>query len=147
MGLLSAVRGWFVTAPSGADDIAIGFTQALLVGDFDTAEKLASPSFTALPPIVARYADADLARWFGKLKAMGAPPTSMLGVVDATFRYVVGRVNLPNDGSRDFPIVTVALRHVDGRWQVVHAKPNSALFEEGEVDEQEDQDDSADRSL
>ncbi|GIW11460.1 MAG: hypothetical protein KatS3mg061_2517 [Dehalococcoidia bacterium] len=78
--------------------------------------------------LAARFAEAELARWFGRLRALEAPPSAVPPPIPPTRRYVVGRVALPDQATQDFPILAVGLERARGRWLVVTARANAALF-------------------
>ncbi|MCL6648173.1 MAG: hypothetical protein K6U89_07565 [Chloroflexi bacterium] len=122
----------FGCSPLGPDETAVRYTQALLSGAREAALRLsAGPGIAMTRELAARFAEAELARWFGRLRALEAPPSAVPPPIPPTRRYVVGRVALPDQATQDFPILAVGLERARGRWVVVTARANAALFDDG----------------
>jgi hypothetical protein len=116
----------------GPDDTAIRYTQAILSGDAETAMRMCEGAGIEMTRDLAmRFAEADLARWFGRLRALGAPLNAVPPPPPPERRYVVGRVPLPDNATQDFPIMAVGMVRTKRRWAVVSARANAALFDDG----------------
>ncbi|MCS6801082.1 MAG: hypothetical protein RMM58_04610 [Chloroflexota bacterium] len=119
----------------GPDEVAIRYTQAMLNGDAETVLRMSEGAGLQLSrETVAKFAEAKLARWFGRLRALDAPPAAVPPPIPPVRRYVVGRVALPENATQDFPILAVGLVRTKRRWAVVSVRPNAALFDDGTAD-------------
>ncbi|MCS7003345.1 MAG: hypothetical protein NZ518_10900 [Dehalococcoidia bacterium] len=118
------------------DDVAVSYTQAMLTGNADAVARMsAGPAVEQSRALAQKFAEADLARWFGRLRSLDAPPSALpTPPVPPVRRYVVGRVNLPDNATQDFPILTVGMARMHNRWMVVAARANSMLFEGSSVE-------------
>lgn len=132
MGLFDGLLKLLGPRAPGADETAIRYTQAMLTGDAETVLRMSEGAGIQLSrETVAKFAEADLARWFGRLRALDAPPSAVPPPVPPVRRYVVGRVALPDNAMQDFPILAVGLVRTKRRWAVVSVRANAALFDDG----------------
>jgi hypothetical protein len=135
MSFLEGLRSIFGPRPLGPDETAIRYTQAMLTGDADTVLRMSEGAGIQLSrETVAKFAEADLARWFGRLRALEAPASAVPPPSPPTRYYVVGRVALPDQASQDFPILAVGLVRTKRRWAVVSVRANAALFDDGSTE-------------
>ncbi|MFN8532589.1 MAG: hypothetical protein U0556_03490 [Dehalococcoidia bacterium] len=132
MAFLGKLFSPFGAQPLGPDETAVRYAQAMLSGDADTVLRMSQGVGIALArELVARFAEADLARWFGRLRALRAPENAVPPPAPEERRYVVGRVALPDHATQDFPILAVGLVRTKRRWAVVSVRANAALFDDG----------------
>lgn len=121
----------------------------MIAGDVDSVTRMTDDAaMNDALMLVARFAEADLARWFNRFRSLGAPNGSVSGgpgrgrsgYEEVHYRYVVGRVALPDNAVQDFPIMTVSVAKIHGSWMVIASKPNARLFDDGtgEVAPEED---------
>ena len=132
MGLLDWLRAAFGPRVLGPDETAIRYTQAMLTGDADTVLRMSVGAGIQLSrETVAKFAEADLARWFGRLRALDAPASAVPPPAPPVRYYIIGRVALPDQASQDFPILAVGLVRTQRRWAVASVRANAALFDDG----------------
>ncbi|GIW08213.1 MAG: hypothetical protein KatS3mg060_3018 [Dehalococcoidia bacterium] len=135
MGVLESLLSLFSPRVPGPDETAIRYTQAMLSGDADTVLRMSEGAGIQLTrETVARFAEANLARWFGRLRALDAPASAVPPPPPPVRRYVVGRVALPDQATQDFPILAVGLVRTKRRWAVVSVRANAALFDDGSTE-------------